>query len=47
MPEVIRCVLLRMLETVDGRLCSMEVMLCVRGTRYAGGCGGCYVRSYP
>ena len=41
-PEVIRCVLLCMLEAVEGKLCLLEVpnvMLCVLGTLYAGGCG--------
>ena len=35
MPEVIRCALLFTLEAVEGRLCLMETMRCVLGTRYA------------
>jgi len=39
-PEVMRCVLLCMLEAVDGRLCSLEVMRCMLLRMLdAGGCG--------
>ena len=45
-PEEIRCVLLRMLEAVEGRLCLLEVLevaelMCCVTAMYAGGGGGC------
>jgi len=40
MPEVMRCVLLRMLEAVEGGLCSLEAQRCGGWVLFAGRVGG-------